>query len=677
MNTTVDIKQQLEQLRLILNEHNHQYYVLDSPSVPDAEYDRLLNALRELEKQYPELMTADSPSQKVGAPPLPEFKKVTHQLAMLSLDNAFSEEEMQAFEKRMHDRLKDSPTFTYCCEPKLDGLAVSISYENGKLVQAATRGDGYVGEDITHNVRTIKNVPLSLRGDDFPARLEVRGEVFMPVAGFEQLNVSQKALGQKVFANPRNAAAGSLRQLDSRITAKRPLLFNAYAIGVVEQPKTTLPDSHFERLMQLKQWGLTVSTETEQVEGVAACIDYYQRLAKKRDQLAYEIDGVVFKVDQREWQEKLGFVARAPRWAIAQKFPAQEELTQLLDVEFQVGRTGAVTPVARLEPVFVGGVTVSNATMHNRDEIERLGVRIGDTVVIRRAGDVIPQIVSVVMEKRPEHTRAICFPDHCPICGSILETAEDQAVARCTGGMACKAQRTEAIIHFASRKAMDIDGLGDKLIEQFVDLEWVKSPVDLFNLDMAKIAAMERMGEKSAANLMKALDEAKHTTLPKFLYSLGIREVGEATAANLANHFLTLDNIMSASEEELLEVNDVGVIVAKHVRRFFADERNQIAVGDLVAGDKVGITWPAIEKKAADEQPLQGKTFVLTGTLLQMGRNEAKAALQALGAKVSGSVSSKTDFLVAGEKAGSKLTKAQTLNVAILTEEDLLQLIRA
>ena len=677
MNTTVDIKQQLEQLRLTLNEHNHQYYVLDSPSVPDAEYDRLLNALRELEKQYPELMTADSPSQKVGAPPLPEFKKVTHQLAMLSLDNAFSEEEMQAFEKRMHDRLKDSPTFTYCCEPKLDGLAVSIRYENGKLVQAATRGDGYVGEDITHNVRTIKNVPLSLRGDDFPARLEVRGEVFMPVAGFEQLNVSQKALGQKVFANPRNAAAGSLRQLDSRITAKRPLLFNAYAIGVVEQPKTTLPDSHFERLMQLKQWGLTVSTETEQVEGVAACIDYYRRLANKRDQLAYEIDGVVFKVDQREWQEKLGFVARAPRWAIAQKFPAQEELTQLLDVEFQVGRTGAVTPVARLEPVFVGGVTVSNATLHNRDEIERLGVRIGDTVVIRRAGDVIPQIVSVVMDKRPEHSQAIRFPDHCPICGSSLETAEDQAVARCTGGMACKAQRTEAIIHFASRKAMDIDGLGDKLIEQFVDLEWVKSPVDLFNLDMAKIAAMERMGEKSAANLMKALDQAKHTTLPKFLYSLGIREVGEATAANLANHFLTLDNIMSASEEELLEVNDVGVIVAKHVRHFFADERNQVVLSDLVASDKVGITWPAIEQKSADEQPLQGKTFVLTGTLLQMGRNEAKAALQALGAKVSGSVSSKTDFLVAGEKAGSKLTKAQTLNVAVLTEEELLQLIRA
>ena len=675
MNTTVAMKQQIEQLRLTLNKHNHQYYVLDSPSVPDAEYDRLLNDLRELEKQYPELITADSPSQKVGAPPLSEFKKVTHQLAMLSLDNAFSEEEMQAFEKRLHDRLKDHPSFTYCCEPKLDGLAVSISYENGILVQAATRGDGYVGEDITHNVRTIKNVPLCLRGEDFPAQLEVRGEVFIPVAGFNQLNASQKALGQKVFANPRNAAAGSLRQLDSRITAKRPLLFNAYATGVVEQPKTALPDSHFERLMQLKQWGLTVSAETEQVEGVDACIAYYQRLAKKRERLAYEIDGVVFKVDQREWQEKLGFVARAPRWAIAQKFPAQEELTQLLDVEFQVGRTGAVTPVARLEPVFVGGVTVSNATLHNRDEIERLGVRIGDTVVIRRAGDVIPQIVSVVMEKRPEHTQAIHFPEYCPICQSKLETVEDKAVTRCTGGMACKAQRTEAIIHFASRKAMDIDGLGDKLIEQFVDLEWVKSPVDLFNLDMAKIAAMERMGEKSAANLMKALDAAKQTTLPKFIYSLGIREVGEATAANLANYFLTLDNIMSASEEELLEVNDVGVIVAKHVRRFFTDERNKVVVSDLVNRDKVGFTWPVIEKKAADEQPLKGKIFVITGTLSQMGRSEAKAALQALGAKVSGSVSSKTDYLVAGEKAGSKLTKAQALDITVLTEDGLVQLI--
>jgi len=675
MKNTVDVEQQVAQLRATLNEYNHQYYVLDAPSVPDSEYDRLLRELSELEKQHPELMSPDSPTQKVGAPPLPEFSKVTHDIPMLSLDNAFSEEEMQAFEKRMHDRLKAQPNFTYCCEPKLDGLAVSMTYENGKLVRAATRGDGFVGEDITQNVRTIKNVPLTLRGDDFPQRLEVRGEVFMPTAGFDKLNESQKAKGQKVFANPRNAAAGSLRQLDSRITAKRPLFFNAYATGVVEQAKADIPDSHYERLMQLRDWGFTVSAETEQVEGVNACIAYYQRLAEKRNSLGYEIDGVVFKVDQKEWQEKLGFVARAPRWAIAQKFPAQEEMTTLLDVEFQVGRTGAVTPVARLEPVFVGGVTVSNATLHNRDEIERLGVKIGDTVIIRRAGDVIPQIVSVVLDKRPADAADITFPDQCPICESKVETAEDQAVARCTGGLACKAQRTEAIIHFASRKALDIDGLGDKLIEQFVDLDWVKSPVDLFSLDLAKVAAMERMGEKSAANLMKALDAAKQTTLPKFIYSLGIREVGEATAANLANHFLTLEKIIAASEEALLEVNDVGVIVAKHVRRFFADERNCTIVEDLVNEEKVGLTWPVIEKKAEDEQPLKGKTYVITGTLSQMGRNEAKAALQALGAKVSGSVSSKTHYLIAGENAGSKLTKAQDLGVSILTEDDMLAIL--
>ncbi|UAA40515.1 NAD-dependent DNA ligase LigA [Paraneptunicella aestuarii] len=661
----------INELKSTLEDYNYQYYVLDNPTVTDAEYDRLMRELVELEKSNPELLTSDSPSQKVGGAPLPEFQQVTHEVPMLSLDNAFSEDEMRAFEKRMLDRLKRSITLTYCCEPKLDGLAVSLLYEDGKLVRGATRGDGTVGEDITQNVRTIKNIPPRLRGEQYPQRVEVRGEVFMPLAGFEKLNQEQAVQGKKIFVNPRNAAAGSLRQLDSRITAKRPLMFNAYSMGLVEGEKEELADTHYDRLQQLREWGLPVSKEIRQASGVEECLDYYRELGNKRPELGYEIDGVVFKVNDLAIQEELGFVARAPRWAIAQKFPAQEEMTTLLDVDFQVGRTGAITPVARLEPVFVGGVTVSNATLHNQDEIERLGVKKGDTVIIRRAGDVIPQVVSVVLEKRPDDAQDIVFPEHCPVCDSHIERTEDQAVARCTGGLVCKAQRKEAIKHFVSRKALDVDGLGDKLIEQFVDLGWIETPADLFKLDIAQVAALERMGEKSAANIDKALDAAKKTTLAKFIYSLGIREVGEATAANLANHFLTLEALLQADIAALQEVDDVGEVVAQHVVHFFGEARNREVIQQL---QDAGVHWPQIEKKSQDEQPLIGKTFVITGTLSSMGRNDAKARLQDLGAKVAGSVSANTDYLVAGEKAGSKLTKAQELGVEVMTEEQMLAL---
>lgn len=671
MSANDSLISELQSLKNQLNEYNYQYYVLDAPTVPDSEYDRLLRLLQEIEATHPELITADSPSQKVGGAPLDAFRQITHELPMLSLDNAFNEEELFAFEKRLKDRLKRDISIDYSCEPKLDGLAVSILYENGQFVRAATRGDGRVGEDITANVRTIKNVPLSLRGDDYPECLEVRGEVFMSLAGFAALNAAQKANDKKVFANPRNAAAGSLRQLDSRITASRPLMFYAYSVGIVEGEVQPLAEQHAERLNQLAKWGMPLSPEVAVAKGAKGCHEYYQGLAEKRAALPYEIDGVVFKVNDIALQQELGFVARAPRWAIAHKFPAQEEMTKLLDVEFQVGRTGAITPVARLEPVFVGGVTVSNATLHNQDEIARLQVKIGDTVIIRRAGDVIPQVVSVVLEQRPEDARDVVFPVTCPECDSHVERLDEEAVLRCTGGLICPAQLKESLKHFASRKAMDIDGLGDKLVEQLVDMKLVQTPADFFRLEVASIAAMERMGEKSATNIINALEKAKQTSLPRFLYSLGIREVGEATAANLANHFKTLDAVMDATLEQLIEVNDVGEVVATHVRHFFAEEHNQTVIEQLQA---LGVNWPDIEDKSDTAQPLQDKTFVLTGTLSAMGRNEAKAILQNLGAKVSGSVSAKTDYLVAGEKAGSKLTKAQELGVTVMTEEEMLAL---
>lgn len=665
------VHQRLEELKESLHYHAVRYYVEDNPEIPDAEYDRLMRELLEIEAQHPDLVTVDSPSQRVGGKPLSEFSQVTHEVPMLSLDNAFDDSELDSFHKRAQDRIGGESIKQYCCEPKLDGLAVSLLYENGILVQAATRGDGTTGENITENVRTINAIPLKLRGDDWPARLEVRGEVFMPKAGFEKLNELARQKGEKVFVNPRNAAAGSLRQLDSRITASRPLSFYAYSVGVVQG--ADLAASHYERFLQIKSWGLPMCPETKRVDSLADVKTYYQDILQRRDALPYEIDGVVIKIDDIAVQERLGFVARAPRWAIAYKFPAQEEITTLNEVEFQVGRTGAITPVAKLEPVFVGGVTVSNATLHNADEIERLQVKIGDQVVIRRAGDVIPQVVSVIKERRPETARDIIFPTQCPVCGSHVERIEGEAVTRCTGGLVCQAQRKQALKHFVSRKALDVDGLGDKVIEQLVDREMVETPADLFKLSASVLTVLDRMGPKSAQNIVNALEKSKLTTLPRFLYSLGIREVGEATAANLAQHFKSLEAIQAATEEQLIAVQDIGVVVAKHITTFFEEEQNQAVVQDLLVQ---GIHWPEVSApEQGAELPLEGKTVVLTGTLSQLGRTEAKEALQSLGAKVTGSVSKKTDILFAGENAGSKLTKAQELGIEIKTEQDLLELI--
>ncbi|MEZ8102425.1 NAD-dependent DNA ligase LigA [Vibrio bivalvicida] len=667
---STEIQEKLNQLRQTLHYHGVKYYVEDSPEIPDAEYDRLMRELMELESQHPELVTIDSPSQRVGGAPLDGFESVTHEIPMLSLDNAFDDAELESFHKRMGDRIPSAKFDVFCCEPKLDGLAVSLLYENGVLVQAATRGDGATGENITENVRTIKAIPLKLQGEGWPARIEVRGEVFMPKAGFDKLNEQALKKGEKVFVNPRNAAAGSLRQLDSRITATRPLSFYAYSVGVVEGIE--LSSSHYERFIQLKGWGLPMCPETKRVKNLDEVKAYYQGILERRESLAYEIDGVVIKVDEITLQEQLGFVARAPRWAIAYKFPAQEEITTLNDVEFQVGRTGAITPVAKLEPVFVGGVTVSNATLHNADEIERLGVMVGDTVVIRRAGDVIPQVVSVVADRRPETARDIVFPPSCPVCKSQVERVEGEAVARCSGGLVCQAQRKEALKHFVSRKALDVDGLGEKVIEQLVDREMVETPADLFKLSAGVITVLDRMGPKSAQNVVDALNKAKQTTLARFLYSLGIREVGEATAANLAQHFKTLELVKAASHEQLIEVQDIGDIVASHITSFFAQDKNKNVIDELI---EQGVSWPDIEEKDEDvPQPLEGKTVVLTGSLSQLTRSDAKAALQALGAKVTGSISKKTDILFAGENAGSKLAKAQELGIEIRTEEDLISL---
>lgn len=667
-----NVEQKLTELRQILHEHGVRYYVEDAPTIPDAEYDRLMRELLELEAAHPELMSSDSPSLRVGGRPLDAFESVVHEIPMLSLDNAFDDSELESFYRRMTDRIPAVQHSAFCCEPKLDGLAVSLLYENGVLTRAATRGDGTTGENITENVRTIKAIPLRLQGADFPTRLEVRGEVFMPKAGFEALNARALKKGEKQFVNPRNAAAGSLRQLDSKITAQRPLAFYAYSVGVIEGRE--LATSHYQRFLQLKGWGLPICPETKLVTSLTEVKAFYQDILQRRQSLAYEIDGVVIKVDDIQLQERLGFVARAPRWAIAYKFPAQEELTLLNDVEFQVGRTGAITPVAKLEPVFVGGVTVSNATLHNADEIERLGVMVGDTVVIRRAGDVIPQIVSVVLERRPENAKPIVFPTRCPVCQSDVERVEGEAVARCSGGLICQAQCKEALKHFVSRKAMDVEGLGDKVIEQLVDREMVSTPADLFRLRAGELTILERMGPKSAQNVIDALNKAKQTTLPKFLYALGIREVGEATALNLAQHFLSLEAIQQASLEQFIEVPDVGVVVASHLQAFFAQDRNQQVINELL---EQGITWPALTAApVAVNSALAGKVVVLTGSFTQLSRNDAKAALQALGAKVTGSVSKNTDMVFAGEAAGSKLAKAAELGIQVFDEQALIEFLK-
>jgi len=664
----MSLQQQIDTLRHDLRRYEYEYHVLDNPTIPDAEYDRLFHQLKALEAAHPELITADSPTQRVGAKPLSGFAQIRHEIPMLSLDNAFSDEEFYAFVKRIEDRLIRLPEpLTFCCEPKLDGLAVSILYVNGVLTQAATRGDGTTGEDITANIRTIRNIPLQLLMDNPPVRLEVRGEVFMPHAGFERLNQQALEKGEKTFANPRNAAAGSLRQLDPKITSKRPLVLNAYGIGIAEG--VDLPNTHYERLQWLKSIGIPVNPEIRLCNGTDEVLDFYRDIQNKRSSLGYDIDGTVLKINDIALQEKLGFISKAPRWAIAYKFPAQEELTRLNDVEFQVGRTGAITPVAKLEPVFVAGVTVSNATLHNGDEIERLDIAIGDTVVIRRAGDVIPQIIGVLHDRRPADARPIVFPKTCPVCDSAIVRIEGEAVARCTGGLFCAAQRKEALKHFVSRKAMDIDGVGGKLIEQLVDRELVHTPADLFKLDLTTLTRLERMGAKSAENALASLEKAKNTTLARFIFALGIREVGEATALNLANHFKTLEALQNADLEALQQVPDVGEVVANRILAFWHEPHNVAVVNDLIAQ---GVRWETVETKEVAENRFKGKTVVLTGTLTQMGRNEAKALLQDMGAKVSGSVSAKTDFVIAGDAAGSKLTKAQELGVTVLTEEEFL-----
>ena len=665
-------EQKLTELRTTLRHHEYLYHVMDTPEIPDAEYDRLRRELRELEAQHPELITPDSPTQRVGAAPLASCSQIRHEVPMLSLDNVFDEESFLAFNKRVQDRLKNSDDLTYCCELKLDGLAVSILYENGLLVQAATRGDGTTGEDITSNVRTIRAIPLKLRGDNIPQRLEVRGEVFLPQAGFEKINEEARRTGGKVFANPRNAAAGSLRQLDPRITAKRPLTFFCYGVGVLEGGE--LPASHSARLQQFKFWGLPVSERVKLCHTPEEVLTYYRKVEEDRPNLGFDIDGVVIKVDSLALQEQLGFVARAPRWAVAFKFPAQEQMTFVRDVEFQVGRTGAITPVARLEPVHVAGVLVSNATLHNADEIERLGLRIGDKVVIRRAGDVIPQVVNVVLSERPEETQEIVFPTHCPVCHSDVERVEGEVVTRCTGGLICGAQRKESLKHFVSRRALDVDGMGDKIIDQLVEKEYVHTPADLFQLTPGKLTGLDRMGPKSAQNIVDALEKSKETTFARFLYALGIREVGEATAAGLAAHFGTIEALEQASIDDLQKVPDVGIVVATHVRNFFAEESNREVIAQL---RKEGVRWPAPVVVNAEEidSPFAGKTIVLTGSLSQLSRDDAKAQLVALGAKVAGSVSKKTDLVIAGEAAGSKLAKAQELGIAVIDEDEMLRLL--
>lgn len=664
------IEAQLKDLRNSLHRHGVHYYVEDNPIIPDSEYDRMMRELIDLEKQHPELVTPDSPSQRVGGKVLDGFETVAHKIPMLSLDNAFNDDEIERFQKRNSEMLDVTSISAYCCEPKLDGLAVSLLYENGILVQAATRGDGTTGENITENVKTIKCIPLRLQGDKFPSRIEVRGEVFMPKAGFEQLNETAKKSGGKVFVNPRNAAAGSLRQLDSKITAKRPLSFYAYSVGIIEG--ATLSDSHYERFLQLKSWGMPMCPETSLVSNLDDVKAYYRAIMEKRDSLPYDIDGVVIKVDDIELQEELGFISRAPRWAIAYKFPAQEELTHLNDVEFQVGRTGAITPVAKLEPVFVGGVTVSNATLHNADEIDRLNVKIGDTVTIRRAGDVIPQIVAVA--NTSENSRDIVFPSECPVCQSPVERVDGEAVTRCTGGLVCKAQRVEAIKHFVSRKAMNVDGLGEKVVEQLVSMDLIKTPADLFTLTTDQLMQLERMGIKSSENILKALAASKSTTLNRFLYSLGIREVGESTAANLSQHFRNLEALKQATHAQLIEVEDIGDIVASHITKFFSQEMNVDVISSLI---EQGVHWDDIEElDESVELPLAGLTVVLTGSLSQLSRTEAKEALARLGAKVTGSISKKTDMLFAGENAGSKLSKATDLGVEIKSEQDLVDLLK-
>ena len=651
----------ITELSDIIRYHNQRYYDQDDPELPDVEYDKLFRELQALEMKFPELQLPTSPSLRVGGAALDGFEKVTHAIRMLSLQNVFAKDELDAFHQRLV-KLLEVDTLEYVAEPKLDGLAVSLRYVNGVLATAATRGDGTTGEDITANVRTIRSIPLKL--ENAPKVLEVRGEVFMPRSGFNKMNAALRKQDKKTYANPRNSAAGSLRQLDSKITAARPLTMNCYSLGETSDD-AVLPDKHYDRLQWLKPFGFPVNDLVHVVEGVAGCEKYYAMIGNKRDSLDYEIDGVVYKVNDIAQQEELGFVARAPRWATAHKFPAQEQITIIENIDFQVGRTGALTPVARLKPVEVAGVIVSNATLHNMDELERKDIRIGDTVIVRRAGDVIPEVVSAIVSKRPDNAQEVFLPDTCPVCDSKVERIEGEAVARCTGGFTCAAQQKEALKHFASRKALDIEGLGDKLCELLLEAKLIKDPSDLFNLRIEDVTELERMGTKSAENLIAGLVACKNTTFARFLYSLGIREVGEATAATLATQFAGIDALQNASIEDLVAIDDIGPIMAEHIHAYFSNQDNRALIQRLLAA---GIKWETV-KVAHIETAISGKVFVITGTLSEMSREQAKQALLALGAKVTGSVSKKTDYLVAGEKAGSKLTKAEKLGIVILNNE--------
>ena len=656
-----DLQQELARLE-------HAYYVLDQPLVPDAEYDRLYRELLELEAQHPDWVTPDSLSQRVGGAPLKEFMEVKHSVPMLSLNNAFEESELIGFDRRCREGL-GLDHVEYACELKFDGLAISLRYENGVLVQAATRGDGASGEDVTSNIRTIRAIPLRLQGPNLPNVIEVRGEVFMHRADFEAMNKTAAKSGEKEFANPRNAAAGSLRQLDSKVTAKRPLSFFAYGLGALE-PSQWLPSTHSELLNLYEVLGLPVCRERTVVSSLDGLMKFYAGIAAKREQLPYEIDGVVYKVNSFAEQQQLGYVSRAPRFAIAHKYPAQEEITTVLGIDVQVGRTGAITPVARLAPVLVGGVTVTNATLHNEDEVRRKDVRIGDTVVVRRAGDVIPEIVSVVLDRRPSNTQVFVMPTRCPVCESHIERLSDEAVARCSGGLFCAAQRKQALLHFAQRRAMDIEGLGDKIVDQMVDLNLVRTPADLYHLGFAALVNMERMGEKSADNLLQSIAQSKKTTLARFIFGLGIRHVGESTAKDLAKHFGGIRALMDAPMDELLMVNDVGPVVADSIVSFMSEPHNREVIEQLLVS---GIEFQNEERITTVD--LSGKTFVLTGTLPTLSRDQAKEMLEAAGAKVAGSVSQKTSFVVAGSEAGSKLDKATELGIPILDEVALLKLL--
>ena len=666
------IKKKVEKLRDQINHHNYRYHALDDPEISDSEYDRLMRDLQSLESQYPNLVSSNSPTQRVGSVPISKFKTVQHELQMLSLENSFTLEELKDFHKRNLDRLREEnhSKISYAAEPKLDGVAVSLIYENGTLIRAATRGDGSNGEDVTHNVRTIKSIPLKLIGDNYPSKIEIRGEIFMPIDGFISYNELAKKSGEKVFVNPRNAAAGSIRQLDPKLTANRPLDMYAYAIGITNS--NTLPSYHSEIINLIHSWGIKVCPDRKVVKDIYECHDYFKKISKQRNNLGYEIDGVVFKVNNLDLQKEIGFVSRAPRWAIAHKFPAQEEVTRVEDIKFQIGRTGAVTPVAKLKPVFVGGVTVSNATLHNIEELNRKDVRVNDSVVVRRAGDVIPEVVKVLLEKRPKDTAPIKLPDVCPVCGSVIEQIIGETVVRCSGNLICSAQIAESLKHFVSRRAFDIEGFGAKIIEQLVASGRLKAPDDIFTLKKDELITFERIGDKSAENLINSINASKSITLSKFLYSLGIREVGETTSNNIAGYYGKLANIISATEEDMLNIPDVGPIVASRIRSFFCEVENLSLIKRLRDN---GVNWSETDPLTHQiKGPLQGMVFVLTGTLPTLSREEIKKIIHDAGGRVSSSLSKKTDYLIAGDKAGSKLSKAENLDINILTEKDFMKL---